>query len=45
MKNVNNLVAKHCRTYNKATVEVDRKKESKRGAVKHKPSKQDVDQS
>jgi hypothetical protein len=33
---VNNLVAKHAKTFNKAHVMVDRKKASKRGAVKHK---------
>jgi hypothetical protein len=31
-----NLVAKHARQFNKAAVHVDRKKASKRGAVKHK---------
>ena len=31
-----NPVAKHARSYNKAAVHVDRKKASKRGAVKHK---------
>lgn len=36
MKNVNNFVAKHCRTFCKATVQVDRKKDSKRGNDKHK---------
>jgi hypothetical protein len=32
----NNPVAKHAREFNKATVQVDRKKASKRGYVKHK---------
>jgi hypothetical protein len=31
-----NLVAKHARKYNVATVHVDRKKAEKRGKVKHK---------
>ena len=31
-----NLVAKHARQYNKAAVQVDRKKAAKRGHVKHK---------
>lgn len=31
-----NLVAKHARTYNKATVEDNRKKKEKRGYSKHK---------
>lgn len=31
-----NPVAKHCRTFNKATVQRDRKKAAKRGARKHK---------
>lgn len=33
---MNNPVAKHCRTYNKATVQKDRKKASKKGYRKHK---------
>jgi hypothetical protein len=36
MKPKNNPVAKHCRTFNKATVQRDRKKAAKRGARKHK---------
>ena len=32
----NNLVAKHCRTFNKSAVFKDRKKASKRGYKKHK---------
>ena len=36
MKKSNNTVAKHARTFNKATVMKDRKKASKRGAIKHK---------
>lgn len=31
-----NLVAKHARTFNKATVQVDRKKRAARGHTKHK---------
>lgn len=31
-----NPVSKHMRAFNKATVQIDRKKASKRGAVKHK---------
>lgn len=31
-----NLVAKHCREYNKATVQRDRKKAAKRGHAKHR---------
>ena len=31
-----NYVAKHLRTFNRATVEVDRKKASKRGYRKHR---------
>ena len=31
-----NPVAKHARSFNKAAVHVDRKKNSKRGKVKHK---------
>jgi len=33
---MNNLVAKHARKYNKATVQTDRKKAAKRGYSKHK---------
>lgn len=33
---MNNLVAKHAKTYNKAQVHVCRKKDAKRGKVKHK---------
>lgn len=33
---MNNLVAKHARTYNKAHVMKDRKKAAKRGYSKHK---------
>jgi len=32
----NNFVAKHAKKYNKAAVHKDRKKDSKRGAIKHK---------
>lgn len=32
----NNLVAKHARTFNKATVQRDRKKDEKRGKMKYK---------
>lgn len=32
----NNFVAKHMHKFNKAVVELDRKKGSKRGYVKHK---------
>ena len=32
----NNLVAKHCRTFNKAVVMKDRKQAAKRGYSKHK---------
>jgi hypothetical protein len=35
MQMKNNLVAKHARKINKAVAFVDRKKESKRGAIKH----------
>lgn len=34
--NTRNLVAKHARTFNKATVQRDRKKDMKRGRIKHK---------
>ncbi|AAQ17994.1 hypothetical protein Aeh1ORF324c [Aeromonas phage Aeh1] len=33
---MNNFVAKHAREFNKAAVMVDRKKDAKRGKVKHK---------
>lgn len=33
---INNLVAKHARTFNKATVQADKKKKSKKGYQKHK---------
>ena len=33
---MNNLVAKHARTFNKAATHRDRKKDVKRGKVKHK---------
>jgi len=36
MKNVNNLVPKHARKFNKSAVMVDRKKNDKRGYKKHK---------
>jgi hypothetical protein len=36
MKKVNNLVAKHAATYNKAAVFKDKKKANKKGYVKHK---------
>jgi len=36
MKTVNNLVAKHARKYNKCIVMVDRKKNAKKGYIKHK---------
>ena len=36
MKPLNNYVAKHMRTYNKSTIEVDRKKAMKAGYTKHK---------
>ena len=32
----NNLVAKHARKFNKAAVHVDRKKQARKGIVKHK---------
>ena len=32
----NNLVAKHARKFNKAAVHADRKKQSRRGIIKHK---------
>ena len=31
-----NLVAKHARTYNKSSVQVDRKKAVRKGYIKHK---------
>ena len=36
-----NLVAKHLRTFNKASVQVDRKKDEKRGKIKHKGKQND----
>lgn len=33
---INNLVAKHARTYNKAVTMIDRKKATKKGHRKHK---------
>lgn len=36
MKTPHNLVAKHARTYNKPTVQVDRKKAARKGYLKHK---------
>lgn len=33
---INNLVAKHARAFNKASVHIDRKKAAKRGKIKHK---------
>jgi hypothetical protein len=33
---MNNLVAKHARTFNKSAVYRDRKKDAKRGKTKHK---------
>ena len=36
MQNINNLVAKHAKQFNKAAVQVDRKKAFKKGEVKHK---------
>jgi len=33
---VNNFVAKHARTFCKSHVMIDRKKDSKRGKIKHK---------
>jgi len=39
MKGVNNLVAKHCRTYNKATVQSCKKQMAKKGYLKHKGNK------
>jgi hypothetical protein len=39
MKATNNLVAKHARKFNLATVQVDRKKAAKRGHIKHKGRK------
>ena len=36
MKGIVNPVAKNCRKFNKATVQTDRKKETKKGYIKHK---------
>ena len=33
---MNNLVAKHARKFNKAAVQIDRKKAAKKGYTKHK---------
>jgi len=42
---MNNLVAKHARKFNKATVHIDRKKEAKRGVGrKHKHKQYDPHQ-
>lgn len=38
----NNIVAKHARTYNKATVMEDRKKQMKKGYTKHKGGQKDL---
>ena len=36
MKPTRNLVAKHARTFNKPTVQIDRKKAARKGYLKHK---------
>lgn len=36
---MNNIVAKHARKFNKSVTMTDRKKQSKRGYVKHKSRK------
>ena len=36
MKPTRNFVAKHARTFNKPTVQVDRKKAARKGYIKHK---------
>ena len=36
MKTTRNLVAKHARTFNKPTIQVDRKKAARKGYTKHK---------
>jgi len=36
MKGILNPVAKNCRKFNKATIQVDRKKAKKKGYTKHK---------
>jgi len=36
MKTIHNPVAKHARTYNKSTIQVDRKKAARKGYQKHK---------
>ena len=36
MKRTHNPVAKHARSYNKSTVQVDRKKAARKGYLKHK---------
>lgn len=38
---INNLVAKHAREFNKAAVFKDRKKELKKGKTKHKKNRYD----
>lgn len=35
-RKIRNLVARHARTFNKSTIEVDRKKRSKNGYIKHR---------
>ena len=34
-----NFVSKHMRTFNKSSIQVDKKKEMKRGKIKHKGKK------
>ena len=36
MKTTRNLVAKHARTFNKPTIQVNRKKAARKGYTKHK---------
>lgn len=36
MKTTRNLVAKHARTFNKPTIQIDRKKAARKGYTKHK---------
>ena len=36
MKPTRNFVAKHARTFNKPTVQIDRKKAARKGYLKHK---------
>jgi F420-dependent methylenetetrahydromethanopterin dehydrogenase len=38
MKKVRNVVAKHARNFNKSAVFIDRKKDAKKGKIKHKKS-------